>query len=288
MGYDAFAAARDFLYASGVLLGSALGVFAGAFLPQKKLREKSRNITAALYIFSFFIAVLTVSLCIFPKIISNEKTLIVFIFFVLIFFIAFFFSAVLRFILIFAASVLILSVMYFYYIGYAFDGLKVPIVKIRYSNEDAININPIYNKVNVFKTDSGPAQIADIFYDKRYTGIVKYSFAFIAADKTIPVFGGGRRIVLLSVTMEQVEPGRAVQVFWTKPMEETLLGSALSENTELLNSTSDKIFRTYGLNFLEMQIIYGKAKLPVLRDSNDALLVLQNDGENRWRETWMR
>ncbi|MDR2490842.1 MAG: hypothetical protein LBD20_05515, partial [Spirochaetaceae bacterium] len=283
---DIFSAARDIFYASGILLGTAAGMFAGAFLPEKLLRQRSRNITASLYILSAAVVLAGTSLCIFSDIIYNQYILILVGIFCGIFFFAFFFPVVLRFAVFAVLSALILSTIYFYQIGSTFNNISVPIAYIKPNGTDSINIKAVYNKINIFTTDTQVSRGVNLFYDSRYTNVIKYSVCYIAASGAIPVFGGRQRVILLSVTMEQTEPGRSAPVFWTKPMEETLLGSLLSGTTELLNSAASKVFMPSGRGILAMQIIYGKARLPSPPQNTAALLAVQKEQDGVWREKW--
>ena len=286
MNYDTFSAARDIFYISGILLGTAAGMFAGAFLPEKTLRQRSRNITISIYIISAAVVLAGTAVCIFSDIIYNQYILILFGVFCGVFFLAFFFPAVLRFTLFAVVSVLILSTIYFYQIGTAFNSISVPIAHIERSGADSINIKAVYNKINLFTTKAEVSRGTNLFYDSRYTNVIKYSVCYIAASGAIPVFGGRQRIILLSVTAEQTEPGRSAPVFWTKPMEETILGSLFSGTTELLNSAANKVFQPSGRGIFEMQIIYGKARLPSPPPNTATLLAIQKVEDGVWREKW--
>ncbi|MDR2521201.1 MAG: hypothetical protein LBC72_01420, partial [Spirochaetaceae bacterium] len=204
----------------------------------------------------------------------------------LVFFAAFLFSAVLRFTLFIIISFMVISVVYFYRIGIGFDNVRAPIALVEYDGEDAVSIEGAYNPARIFSPGSAERQRATLFYDRRYTGMIKYALCFVTAGKAVPVFGGQKRVILLSVSVEQMEPGRTIQVFWTKPMEETVLGSLLRGNTELLNSASERVFRVSGKAFMEMQIIYGRAKIPAGKSGGASRLVLQNFYDH-WRENWL-
>ncbi|MDR0539024.1 MAG: hypothetical protein LBG74_00755 [Spirochaetaceae bacterium] len=285
MNYDTFSAARDIFYLGSILLGSACGLFTGAFSPSKTLKERSACITISLYVLTAFIVCAAAALCIEERIIYNYQILIIALIYAVIFFFAFFFPAALRFSLVMVLSLIVLTTLYFYRIGIPFNSFKIPIARIDYDGADRITVKPAYNKIHIFSTAKVYERGITIFYDKRYNDTVKYALCFIQAGRALPVFGGGRRVILLSITVEQTEPGRAVRVFWSKPMEETFLGTLLSRSTELLNSTSAKVFAPPGRSFMEMQIIYGKAKFPAVQDGQNNL-VLQNQFDN-WREIWM-
>ncbi|MDR0551592.1 MAG: hypothetical protein LBG72_06205 [Spirochaetaceae bacterium] len=298
MNYDNFSAARDIFYLAAALAGSAAGTFAGAYSPAKTLRERAFAITASLFILTAGIAAGAAALCINESIVYQQWMYILSGIFAIVFFLAFFFNGMrARFLAAAVLSVIVLSAVYFYQIGNAFNGESVPVAHLIRENGDIIRIKPSYNKIAVFKTEKQNGDGTAFFYDKRYTNTLKYTLCYIQAGRAAPVFGGARRVILLSITAEQTEPGRSTEVFWTKPMEETFLGRLLGAHTELVNSISEKVFIPPGRGVIEMQIIYGKAKIPAMDEGaapgaragavDEIILALQNE-EGIWRENWLR
>ncbi|GHV83798.1 hypothetical protein AGMMS50212_11380 [Spirochaetia bacterium] len=216
-----FSAARDLIYLASVFIGIGCGVIITALIKYKTSHLKGSLITISIFAFSAAVASFSFALLYSKGSLSfNTNLLIVSVIIVIVFCFSVLFPLRVFFPLVILTSVVVIL--------YAFFILRLPLLK-----NDGITIVSFYVSSDngiIFETaDSNKIETVQTYFKKNETYYINYTVAVITAPLFMPLAGGQKRCLPLSLNLSGNDK-RAFSVYHPKEPINSLLSNDLAGN----------------------------------------------------------